>query len=349
MPVRLSQNRCCLSLSLANLFRKGYFSYIRSVRKVCASEVGMFEKVREVGCIMIVLEKVNKFILQDISIYIPKGEIIGLLGPSGAGKTTFLKLASGLLEPEKGYVRVMGKEPVQNDFLKRKRVAFFAETPFLCRGDTVKESFRELKAVYHLSEAGFWRGYRELADRLDFGKFEEERLSALSLGQRMRAELGAALLLRPELLLLDEPTVGLDANGKAALREILLESVSEGRTVLITSHDIAEISKLCNRIAVLNEGKLVYYGSEERLQKCVVPVETMTVRLSGRYPDLEDLPLTSYFLDGDKLVLHYNSSYITAAEILRLLLSQTEIAEVKISKPGLEHIILELEMEENYV
>jgi len=291
---------------------------------------------------MIAFENVSKFILEDVSIFIPKGEIVGLLGLSGAGKTTFLKLASGLLEAEKGYVRVMGKKPNRDNSLKKKRVAFFAGIPFLCRGDTVEECFHELKSIYHLPSSEFQVKYRELADRLDFGKAGKERLHSLSLGQRMRAELGAAILVRPELLLLDEPTVGLDANGKAVLREILLESVSEGMTVLITSHDVAEVSKLCSRVAVLNKGRLIYYGSEKRLQKYFVPVETMQIKLTGRYPDLEDLPLVSYLLDKDNLVLHYNSGYITAAEILRLLLPQTEVAEVKISKPNLEHIILQL-------
>lgn len=291
---------------------------------------------------MVAFENVSKFILQDVSIYVPRGEIVGLLGPSGAGKTIFLKLASGLLEAKQGYVRIMGKKPNRDNSLKRKRVAFFAEIPFLCGGDTVEECFHELKPVYHVPAAEFQKRYRELAERLDFWKIRRERLHSLSLGQRMRAELGAALLLRPELLLLDEPTVGLDANGKAALREILLERVAEGMTVLITSHDMAEVSRLCSRVTILNEGKLVYYGSEKRLQKNFVPVETMKITLTGRYPDLEDLPLVSYLLNQDNLVLHYNSGYITAAEILQFLLRQTEVAEVKISKPNLEHIILQL-------
>lgn len=291
---------------------------------------------------MIAFENVSKFILQNVSIYVPRGEIVGLLGPSGAGKTTFLKLASGLLEAKQGYVRIMGKKPNRDDSLKRKRVAFFAETPFLCRRDTVEECFYELKSIYHVPATEFQDRYRELEEKLDFGKTRKERLHSLSLGQRMRVELGAALLLRPELLLLDEPTVGLDANGKMALREILLENVSEGMTILITSHDMAEISKLCSRVAILNEGRLVYYGNEKQLQKYFVPVETMQIKLTGRYPDLEDLPLVSYLLNQDNLVLHYNANYITAAEILHFLLKQTGVTEVKISKPNLEHIILQL-------
>ena len=128
---------------------------------------------------MIAFENVSKFILQNVSIYVPRGEIVGLLGPSGAGKTTFLKLASGLLEAKQGYVRIMGKKPNRDDSLKRKRVAFFAETPFLCRRDTVEECFYELKSIYHVPATEFQDRYRELEEKLDFGKTRKERLHSL--------------------------------------------------------------------------------------------------------------------------------------------------------------------------
>lgn len=291
---------------------------------------------------MILFEDVNKFVLKNVSLHIPKGKIVGVIGASGAGKTTLLKLACGLLQPDSGYVRVMGKEPVKSRSESRKRVAFFAGIPFLCRGDTVRESFEDLKASYRVLEAEFCESYKTLAKELGFETYQNEKISTLSLGQKMRAELGAAFMLKPELLLLDEPTVGLDANGKAALREILFNNVPENTTVLLTSHDMAEVSKLCDRLAVLHEGKLLYYGSEERLHKSFKPIETMTVKVSGKYPDLEDLPLVSYSWDKCVLSMRYNANYITSAEILRLILSQTEVSEVKIHKPDLESIITQL-------
>ena len=291
---------------------------------------------------MVIFENVNKFVLKNVSLHIPIGKIVGLIGLSGAGKTTLLKLACGLLQPDSGYVRVMEREPVKYRSYSGKEVAFFAGVPFLCREDTVKESFEDLKATYRISEAAFSEAYEMLSKELGFGAFQNEKISTLSLGQKMRAELGAAFMLKPKLLLLDEPTVGLDANGKAALREILLHSIPEGMTVLITSHDMAEVSKLCDRIAVLHEGKLLYYGSEERLQKSFTPIETMTVKVSGQYPDLEDLPLVSYSWDRDVLSMRYNANYITSAEILRLILLQTEVSEVKIYKPDLESVIAQL-------
>lgn len=291
---------------------------------------------------MIILEDVNKFVLKNVSMHIPTGEIVGVIGPSGAGKTTLMKLVCGLLQLESGYVRVMGKNPVESRSHHGKEVAFFAGIPFLCRGDSVRESFEDLKATYQISDTVFQKDYEMLAKELGFGAFQNEKISTLSLGQKMRAELGAAFMLRPKLLLLDEPTVGLDANGKAVFRELLLKKLPEDMTILITSHDMGEISKLCDRIAVLHEGKLLYYGSETRLHRSFTPIETMTVKVSGKYPDLEDFPLVSYFWDKDMLSMRYNANYITAAEILRLILLQTEVSEVKIQKPDLESVIARL-------
>ena len=293
---------------------------------------------------MIILENASKFILSGINFHVPRGEAVGVIGPSGAGKTTLLKLVCGLLQANSGYVRVMGKEPVGNRMCRKKMSAFFAGVPFLYNEDTVKESFEALKVMYKLPDNQFEEDYRKLAGVLGFGEFKENRISRLSLGERMRAELGAALAVQPELLLLDEPTVGLDANAKAAFRDLLTEKIQMGMTVLITSHDMAEISRICSRIAVLNEGELLYYGSKERLQGYFTPIHSIIMKISGRYPDLEDLPLKSYCQNDNMLTLHYNAQYITEAEILRLILSQTEVEKVQVRKPDLESMLMKLKM-----
>ena len=201
---------------------------------------------------MINFENVNKYCLCDISLHIPRGEIIGLIGASGAGKTTLIKLACGLLSPDSGNVYTLGKNPVQNRRLYKYTVSVFvAGTPLLCRNDTVLQGFRLLRAMYGIEKSEFYRRYNELSKRLDFAKCEHQTVKSLSLGQRMRAELAAALIYSPHLLLLDEPNVGLDENGKAALCEILNEYRKSGMTVLMTSHDMAGVSKLCGRIALL--------------------------------------------------------------------------------------------------
>lgn len=288
---------------------------------------------------MVTFEHIDKFVLTNLNLHIPEGEIVGIIGPSGAGKTTLLKLACGLLKPEAGSVYVMGKHPGRSRFQRKQMSAFFAGVPCLCKEDTVKNGFELLRYVYQISREQFLEDYGKLAAGLGFEAFQEKKINGLSLGQKMRAELGAALVVRPRLLLLDEPVVGLDVNGKAALHDILLKRVSRGMTAVITSHDMAEVSKLCSRIVVLDGGELLYYGSEERLQKYFMPIHSMRVIVTGKYPDLEDLPLTSYSQENNVFTLNYNAEYITAAEILRLILSQTKIGEVTVSKPDLERII----------
>ena len=295
------------------------------------------------GIIMIQLEKVSRSVLSDVSLHVPAGEIVGLVGASGAGKTTLLRLVCGLLKPSDGRVRTLRRDPiVWRRYYGAEISTFFTGVPLLCREDTIQQGFALIKALYHISDSRFDRDYQMLAERLDFGKYAGETVKNLSLGQRTRAELGAALIYRPKLLLLDEPGVGLDENGKTALWELLEERRNMGMTVLMTSHDMIGVSRICSRIALLDEGKLLFYGSEKNLRSRYAPVDVMTVTLNGRLPDLEDLPLTHYSVDGSILTMSYDSNHITSAEILRLVLSRTYVSAVNIRKPNLESIITQL-------
>ncbi|MDE7212469.1 MAG: ATP-binding cassette domain-containing protein, partial [Lachnospiraceae bacterium] len=204
--------------------------------------------------------------------------------------------------------------------------------------------FGLIRKVYNIPKPQFLADYKELSARLGFGMFEQEAVKTLSLGQRARAELAAALITRPKLLLLDEPNAGLDENGKAALREILTKRGQQGLTVLMATSDMVGIAKLCTRFVVLEGGKVVFYGSERNLRNRFVPMDVMTVVLGGKLPDLEDLPLKRYRIEGNRLTISYNSNHVTAAEILKRLLAQTEVTEVKIKKPTLEDARIEKNM-----
>ena len=292
---------------------------------------------------MIQLEEVSKFVLSDVSLHVPEGEIVGLVGASGAGKTTLLRLICGLLRADSGRVRTLGHDPVVwRRYYGTEISTFLTGVPLLCREDTVQQGFGLMKALYHISDSRFERDYQMLSECLDFGKYARETVKNLSLGQRMRAELGAAMLYRPRLLLLDEPSVGLDENGKTALWDLLKERCDMGMTVLMTSHDMAGVSRLCSRIALLDSGKLMFYGSEKNLRSRYAPIDVMTVNVNGRLPDLEDLPLKRYSVDGNVLTMSYDSNHITSAEILRMVLSQTCVSGVNICKPNLESIITQL-------
>ncbi len=290
---------------------------------------------------MVCFEKVSKFILSDVSFCVPKGQAVGLIGSSGAGKTTLLKLACGMLAPEHGRVRILGREPVgERRLIKSSVGACIAGIPLLEGEDKVEEGFRMLQIIYRIPRKRYVESYGELSARLGFRELAKSRCRDLSAGQRARVRLGAALLSEPEALLLDEPTSGLDVNGKAALRDILTERCRRGMAVLVTSHDMTEISALCSRLVLLEKGRLLYYGSERTLLRRYAPPEEITVKLSGRFPDLEDLPLDSYALDGDELRLRFYPAYITAAEILKQLLRQTGLQSVDIHRAGLEDVLM---------
>lgn len=290
---------------------------------------------------MVCFDEVSKFILSGITMHIPQGKTVGFIGASGAGKTTFIKLACGLLLPEAGKVYVRGRNPVRGRRAESSRWSvLFADKPYLNGDDTVERNFEMLGAVYRLSGEAFRRDYRELSGRLGFREFEGETVRNLSLGQRRRAELGAALLHRPELLFLDEPAIGLDENAKLELRTILAErKETENITVVISSHDMAEISELCDRIAYLQEGRLLFYGEREALRKSFLPREELVLKVEDMMPDLEDLPLERYRFDGVELRMVYRSDFITSAEILRFILQRCSVAEAEVNRPGLEEIV----------
>ena len=292
---------------------------------------------------MINFENVSKYTLSDITLNIPKGEIVGVIGASGAGKTTLIKLVCGLLAPDSGQVWTLGKEPVK---YRRKYASdistFIVGIPMLNKEDTVFQGFETIATIYGLSGEYFRQRYSVLSEKLGFTELSESRVKDLSLGQKMRAELGAALLYEPKLLLLDEPNVGLDENGKSALCDTLKQGTYSGMTVLLTSHDMASVSSICTRLAILDGWKLVFYGSLDNLRSRYLPINTMTVNFNGRVPDLDDLPLRKYSLEGNSIKLEYNSNHITAAEITALILKQTEITEIGIHKPDLEELIMQI-------
>ncbi|MBQ9767838.1 MAG: ATP-binding cassette domain-containing protein [Lachnospiraceae bacterium] len=293
---------------------------------------------------MICFEQVSKFILSDVSIHIPEGSSVGLIGASGAGKTTFLKLACGLLLPDKGYVHTLRKAPVKHrSELSSDLSAMLNDIPVFQEYSSVESSFRDLQIAYGMSEANFTKEYNTLSETLGFRSFEKHAVKDLSLGQRRRAELGALLLPHPKLLLLDEPTIGLDQNAKEALRELLAERQKEGMTLVISSHDMVEISALCERIALLDHGTLTYYGDKELLLKRFAPMDALEVTFSGRLPDLEDLPLARYSLNQNKLTVTYNSNHVTSAEVLHHILKQTSLVSVTTHKSELADVIKRIE------
>ena len=290
---------------------------------------------------MISFENVSKFILSDISFCIPDGMIAGVIGRSGSGKTTLLRLACGLLACEKGSVRTFFQDPVK----RRRQIAadirfFSAGHPSFREDNTIRDEFQKLRALYRMDKGRFLEEYEQLAGRLRFKEYEEKEIRELSLGQRRRAEFAATLLGSPRLILLDEPTVGVDETGKRIFREQLLQKKELGVTVLMASESRTEIEESCDRVLLLDAGRLLYYGSKDRLMRRYAPVNEMEIVFQGRLPDMDDLPLIKYSVEKNKMKFWYNENVISTLEIVNHVAAQTVIAGMQVISPGLEDVIL---------
>ena len=201
--------------------------------------------------------------VDDISFTITAGEAVGYIGANGAGKSTTIKMLSGILVPTSGTVRTCGLDPVrQRRELARHIGVVFGQRSQLWWDLPLVESFRVLAAIHGLAD-GAWQARRdELVDRLEMGEFLDQPVRQLSLGQRMRGEVAAALLHSPRLVVLDEPTIGLDVLSKERLRVFLREErASHGTTLLLTTHDMGDIERLCDRVLVVDHGRLAYDGT----------------------------------------------------------------------------------------
>lgn len=307
---------------------------------------------------MVSFQNVGKFILSGVDAQIPEGVVVGVIGASGAGKTTLLKLACGLLESEHGIVRTLGRDPVRcRKEIAAQLRAYFSEHFYFDRDDTVLHQFQLLyslerqshcwqrdfwrKSAYSLEGEAYWEEYKKLADIFQISDYEKKRVSQLSLGQRRRVELASVLLGAARLLIFDEPTNGLDGQGRQAFWRQLGKKRDSGVTILISSHNMQEIGQLCDRVILLDKGRLLYYGGREEMLRQYAPAARIEVQFEGKIPDMEDLPLLKYSVEGAMLRIYYHAGAVTAAEIVQHMVRQTDITGISIVRQNLEDVILQ--------
>lgn len=213
-------------------------------------------------------EKVRKVAVDDISFTIEKGEIVGYIGSNGAGKSTTIKMMTGILNPTEGECLVDGINPSKNRKENAQNIGVvFGQRTQLWWDLPLSESFTILKEIYDVSDEDYQERLAFLNRVLELNEFFDRPVRTLSLGQRMRADLGAALLHNPKVLYLDEPTIGLDLVVKDNIRQAIREINEKYQTtVILTTHDIEDIEELCNRIIIIDEGKKIYDGSLENLK-----------------------------------------------------------------------------------
>lgn len=263
-------------------------------------------------------EKTEVQAIRDISFMVERGELVGYIGPNGAGKSTTVKILSGILTPDGGRVSVGGLCPWQE---RKKHVArigvVFGQRMQLWWDVPVLDSFHMLKDIYRIPPAEYSSRLEELTAVLKLEELLNTPLRMLSLGQRMRAELAGSLLHRPELLFLDEPTIGLDAVSKLLIRDFLKEENRRNKTtILLTTHDMEDIAALCSRVMVIGKGEKLYDGELAKLLAAYDTEHILTVRFEGELGEVQlpDGCLTEK--NGNTLRITYAPARISTPELL---------------------------------
>ncbi|MER5650809.1 ATP-binding cassette domain-containing protein [Streptosporangium sp. NPDC002524] len=206
--------------------------------------------------------------VRDLSFTVEAGEFVGYLGPNGAGKSTTIKMLTGILAPTSGSVRVAGLDPARRRTALARRIGVvFGQRTTLWWDLPLRDSFELIRHLYKVDQTDFRRRLAELTELLDLAAFMTTPVRQLSLGQRMRGDITAALLHDPTVLVLDEPTIGLDVVSKAAMRDFLRRlNADRGTTVLLTTHDMGDIEKLCRRVMLIDHGSLAFDGTLDDLR-----------------------------------------------------------------------------------
>jgi ABC-2 type transport system ATP-binding protein len=283
----------------------------------------------------------------DVSFAIDAGECLGYIGANGAGKSTTIKMLMGILVPTSGRVQVCGLEPVRDRRALARRVgAVFGQRSQLWWDLPLEDSFRLLGAIHRMPDAT-WRGrLQECADLLEMHEFLTTPVRQLSLGQRMRGEVTAALLHSPELLLLDEPTIGLDVVSKERLRAFLAtERTERGTTVLLATHDLSDIERLSDRIIVIDHGRLAFDGTLPALVSRVGASRVLVVDLVEPAAPLDDIANTTLQLveaDGLRQHLAFRAEETSAAAVIEAVTSRVELRDLAIEEPAIEDVVRRL-------
>ena len=281
--------------------------------------------------------------VDDINFQIEAGEVVGFLGPNGAGKTTTLKVLSGLLHPTAGWARILGFTPHERKSPFLKQITLVMGQKNQLNWDLpAMESFIVNQAIYDIPTGAFRRTLAELSELLDLDPLIDKQVRKLSLGERMKCELAAALLHRPRVLFLDEPTIGLDVVVQARIRQFVAEyNRRHGATVILTSHYMADVTALCKRVLVIDHGKLIYDGDLRAMIARLAPYKVLKLLL--RHPvSCDALSPYGQVVDCSGLRAVIRVPRETATRAAAQLLSSVDAEDVTIEEPPVEAIVSDL-------
>jgi len=282
--------------------------------------------------------------LDGVSFNIDAGELVGYIGPNGSGKSTTVKILSGILTPDRGRCEVMGRTPWKQ---RVKHVAqigvVFGQRTQLWWDLPVVESFDLLRDIYRVEAAAYASRRDDLIDLLTLGPLLDVPVRQLSLGQRMRCDLAAALLHAPPILFLDEPTIGLDAVAKLAVRDFVKRlNRHDGVTVILTTHDMDDIEALCSRVIVINTGRIFSDGTLDSLRARVSAERRLIVDLEREGETIDDPDAEIVEQDGHRVVLRFDPQKVPTAALIARIAAAHPVRDLFVENPPIERIIAQL-------
>ena len=292
-------------------------------------------------------KKVITKAVNGVTFTINEGEIVGYIGPNGAGKSTTIKMLAGILTPTSGSILVDGIVPSKERIKNAYNIGVvFGQRTQLWWDLPLNESFTILKEIYNVSEADFKERMKFFNEILDINSFIKSPVRTLSLGQRMRADIAAALLHNPKILFLDEPTIGLDVVAKMKMREAIKHMNKTFKTtVILTTHDLDDIEELCSRIIMIDKGKIMYEGSLEEIKDIYGYMKTIKFECADAVlvPDLSPLGLSAADLSAEAdfrtLTIRFNKHRLNVSEITDFVLKRYKVLDMSVSEPPIETLV----------
>ncbi len=281
--------------------------------------------------------------VRDLHFGVERGEMVGYIGPNGAGKSTTIKMLTGILVPTSGRLTVAGMVPsTQRTALARRIGVVFGQRTTLWWDLPLRDSFDLLRRIYRIPDARYRANMATFTELLDLAEILDTPVRQLSLGQRMRGDIAAALLHDPEVVYLDEPTIGLDVISKSSLRDFLRETNRErGVTILLTTHDLVDIEQLCSRVMVIDKGSLVFDGSLDGLHALGDARRTLVVDLVEPGEPIRSLGADTVKVEGPRQWLTFAAD-TSAAPLVADIARRYQVADLSILEPSIEDVIKQM-------
>ena len=305
--------------------------------KVPDSKTGRLAAVRN----LFSFKHTLKVAVDRVSFDIEKGEMMGYVGPNGAGKSTTIKMLTGILVPTAGEVVVDGLVPHRDRMRLARRIGVvFGQKSQLWWDVPVIESLRLLKEIYKIPTSTYDTNLELFHDLLDLHEFQDTPVRQLSLGQRMRSDLVAALLHNPDILFLDEPTIGVDIVAKDRFRSFIRQLNRERQvTVLLTTHDLLDIEKVCERMMIIDNGRIIYNGSIAGIKEQFTPYRVLVVDFAEGVSEVNIDRAELVEREGQRARFRFSREDISASELITELAQQHRVRDISVEEPEIEEVV----------